>query len=284
MRKVWLLLPVLLWPATANAHQYWVEPNEFFFFTQTEAMDDKVSENLTFDFSGADVYFNPDINRAAESDQYTLTITQPDGSALKPTATFNGKTRLVGEAALKQRGTYLLSVARTGEPMYYCKLKDASWVEKARDALSTEEAEGAHCGGYFQYTKAYVTLHTPTDLWKESVGQALEIVPLSHPGTVFAGDTLKVKLLAGGKPLADTKIVGIYQGFRAKEHGQTPLAATTDKNGEASFTFTRASRWLLTAKQEIPNQDTAKAESTTHQASLMLEVNEPWVREWLSAE
>lgn len=281
-RSIAVAVCVLALPTVANAHLYWIEPNEFFFFAKTKAMDDKVSEKLSIESSGGDTYFNPDVNRLQDERAYRIEYRSPTGKVLAIKESFNGLSRHIDETALVEKGTYTLAISRTQSPMYYSKLANGQWVTKAKDELSDEEKQGGQVfGGYFQHMKSYVTLHTPTDAWKNPVGHTLELVPLSHPNLVTTGKSLKVQLLAHGKPLANTKIVGIYQGYRAKKHGETPLMAKTDAQGVATLKFPRSARWLLSAKHEEPQANNPKADLFEHQASLMLEVNEPWVFEWL---
>jgi uncharacterized GH25 family protein len=277
-----IFLGILLLPFSALAHQYWIEPNEFFFYSKTKAMDKKVSESLTFEFTGGDTYFNADVNRTHDPEAYSFTYLTPNGKALKPVQVFNGKNRRVIEANATQKGTYTLGISRTGAPMYYSKLADDSWVAKSKDQLTYAEKTGLKVsGGYFQHTKSYVTLHTPTDSWKKPVGHTLEIMPLSHPNKLFAGNVLRVKVLYKGAPLTNTTLVGIAQGDRAKKHGETAISTTTNERGIARLPFDWATRWLITVTHAETLENNPKANLHEHKASLMLEVNEPWVKEWV---
>jgi uncharacterized GH25 family protein len=272
---------LIVLPFSAQAHLYWIEPNEFFFYEKTKQMDKKVSEDLSFEISGGDTYFNADSNRTVDEAAYTFTYLKPDGSPLSPAREFNSPQRRIIETSVDSKGTYTLAVTRSGKPMYYSKLADDSWVAKAKDELTDDQMKGAKVfGGYFQHIKSYVTLHTPTDSWQKPLGHALEIVPLSHPNLVYSSDSLKVKVLYMGKPVKDTHVSAIYQGFRAKEHGKTPISVKTDETGVATLTFSQPSRWLITTKYIEKQGDNKKADLFEHQASLMLEVNEHWVKQW----
>ncbi len=282
---VYALIIIFLVPQQALAHLYWIEPAEFYYYAKTKAMDDKVSETLTFEFSGGDVYFNADTNRSFGDDasEYSFTYLLPDGSTLKPTHTFNGKTRHVVEAEANQKGTYTLAISRTGKPMYYSKLADDSWVAKAKDELTEKERLGAKVhGGYFQHSKSYITLHEMTNSWIKPVGHSLEIIPLSHPNDLYVGGSLPVQVLYQGKPLAGAELTAVFQGYRAKQHGEKPMTVQADAQGKAVIPFDRASRWLITVKHSEATTNQSKTDSHEHQASLMLEVNDPWVKEWMN--
>lgn len=82
------------------AHLYWIEPSEFFNYEKTKAMDAKVTENLTFEISGGDTYFNADTNRTFDKalNEYSFSYRQPDRSQLEILRSFNGETRHIVEA------------------------------------------------------------------------------------------------------------------------------------------------------------------------------------------
>jgi uncharacterized GH25 family protein len=275
-------LLTLLTLNTAQAHTYWIEPNEFYFYNKSKEIDAKVSEVLTFEFTGSDTYFNADINRAKdEPNAYRFLITDSKGNHIPTLDSWSGKTRAVFEAMITEPGTYALDAARTGTPMYYTKLSTGTYINKPANKLSKEElALKEKSIGYYQFAKSYTTLHKPTNTWKQPLGHTLEIIPLSHPNTIYVGDTLKVKLLFNGSPLAGTKVKAISQNFRFKKHGQTPQSTVTDNDGIATINFTSANRYLLSAHHDVKLKNDKKAEGLNYKASLMLQVNEPWVRKW----
>lgn len=268
--------------SAAQAHLYWIEPNEFYFYDKSKQMDKKVSQYLTFEFTGGDTYFNADVNRAkAEPDAYRFRILDKNKDEVAVDSIWHGKTRAIFESNVTEPGTYVIETVRLDPPMYYTKLASGDYIPKSADQLNGEEKETAQQSyGYYQFTKSYVTLHKPNDGWKNVLGHPLEIVPLSHPNTVYEGDSLKVKLLYKGEPLSNATINAIDQGFRFKNHGEVPISAKTDEQGVATITFPEADRYLLTVEHKTPLKDSPKAEGLSYKASLMLEVNQPWVRQW----
>ncbi|PIR39245.1 MAG: hypothetical protein COV35_01645 [Alphaproteobacteria bacterium CG11_big_fil_rev_8_21_14_0_20_39_49] len=266
----------------ADAHLYWVEPNEFFFYNKSKQIDEKVSEGFTFEFTGGDTYFNSDTNRAKDyPENYEFKIIDSEGEQVAVSNKFHGSTRAIIEADLNKPQTYAIGVARIGEPMYYTKLKNGEYINKSNDELTDEESDQkSNSIGYYQYAKAYSTLHKTSDTWKNPLGHKLEIIPLSHPNLLYEGDTLQIKVLFNGKAAPNKTINAIYQNFRFQKHGEVPISTTTDKDGIASIRFDKANRYLITVSHDEKTENDNKAEGLNYLASLMLQVNEPWVKDW----
>ncbi len=77
--------------------------------------------------------------------------------------------------------------------------------------------------------------------WTEPLGASLEIVPTSDPTDLFEGQTLGLRLLWNGKPLADLA-VGAAAAAPAKA-----LLLKTDPEGRVAFRLDRPGPWLLRA-------------------------------------
>ncbi|MET0552291.1 MAG: DUF4198 domain-containing protein [Vicinamibacteria bacterium] len=89
------------------------------------------------------------------------------------------------------------------------------------------------------YAKAVVRVgDTDDDSWSEPVGLGLEIVPLGDPTRLHAGDTLAVRVLENGRPLAGLSL-------RTLTRGRAPSAVTTDARGEASIALGAGGPWLI---------------------------------------
>jgi hypothetical protein len=92
---------------------------------------------------------------------------------------------------------------------------------------------------YTKHAKAVVRVgDTPDDSWHTPVGLALEIVPLSDPTVLKAGDALAVRVLRDGRPLAGLAL-------RAVTRGRAAAFAKTDADGRASFPLPVGGAWLI---------------------------------------
>jgi uncharacterized GH25 family protein len=92
---------------------------------------------------------------------------------------------------------------------------------------------------YTKHAKAIVRVgDTPDESWREPVGLGLELVPKADPTRLHAGDTLAVRVLEDGRPLAGLPL-------RAVTRGRAPAFVTTDANGEASIPLLSGGPWLI---------------------------------------
>jgi len=97
---------------------------------------------------------------------------------------------------------------------------------------------------------------TAEDAFDEPIGDTLEIVPLENPlrKTGGAYQTLKVKVLFRGEPLADARVNARHQGhYPSTDFTQ---GVTTDADGVATIDLTHKGAWVLMAEHEIePRQE-----------------------------
>ncbi|MDX2192058.1 MAG: DUF4198 domain-containing protein [Gemmatimonadales bacterium] len=114
--------------------------------------------------------------------------------------------------------------------------------EAIRAAWAAMPAPRAWRESYAKHVKTFVAVGAARDSsWREPVGQALELVPLAHPLALRAGDTLRVRLLRGGTPLAGAAVGAAREGAR---HA---TLVPTGPDGVAALPLPRAGRWLLRA-------------------------------------
>lgn len=82
-----------------------------------------------------------------------------------------------------------------------------------------------------------------------TLGARLEIVLLNDPNTLRIGQTMRVKILYEGKPVA-AKLLTSYDGFSDEEHAYT-TRGQSDANGLATFTVTAPGLWMARTKLNI---------------------------------
>ena len=75
--------------------------------------------------------------------------------------------------------------------------------------------------------------------WTRPIGLGLELVPERDPTQLVHGDTLTVRVLLHGAPLAGFSVGAI------RESGTRTTFSKTDAAGRATIVFTAAGRWLL---------------------------------------
>jgi hypothetical protein len=76
----------------------------------------------------------------------------------------------------------------------------------------------------------------------EPIGLALELVPLANPSTVHLGDSLRLRLLKNGRPLAGLAVAAC--------HASSPRRfETTNAEGEVGFALNLPGPWLFAATE-----------------------------------
>jgi cobalt/nickel transport protein len=98
------------------------------------------------------------------------------------------------------------------------------------------------------YTKAYVCAFGDDEGWHEPVGLKTEIVPLTNPGTLYAGGLFTGRVLLDGKPVPHSEVaVEWYPG--EDKRGQAPnealatISLVADDNGVFSFAAPKSGWW-----------------------------------------
>lgn len=119
---------------------------------------------------------------------------------------------------------------------------------------------------YSRYLKAIAT--TPEDgcdmsFLSKPIGQALEIVPLTHPGD-GCSETLDFELQYFGAP-----VEGATLHLNRTDELTDPIKMTTDSNGQASFNRPQAGVWYVHAAWAMPvDADRFEADFATMFSSL----------------
>lgn len=94
---------------------------------------------------------------------------------------------------------------------------------------------------YTKHAISYVRVGSaqPDSSWMSALGLGLEIVPERNPTAITAGETLPVRVLLNGSPLAGFSIGARHEG-RSKS-----AFVTTDGSGRAAVRLPAKGRWLL---------------------------------------
>lgn len=121
---------------------------------------------------------------------------------------------------------------------------------------------------YVKIAKAILRVGGGEDAsWGEPLGLALELVPEADPTRLRPGETLPVRLLLAGHPVADLAIGALGAGARA-------TLTRTDAEGRARVIIDRSGPWLLRATLIRPPA-TAEAPWQSHFTTLTLHVGAP---------
>lgn len=94
----------------------------------------------------------------------------------------------------------------------------------------------------------------------QPLGLPVELVPLTDPTTIKAGDRCRFRLLFEGNPVAGAQVGAIYARASTKPD-EWPLLARTDARGEVEFTLNDPGPWLVRAVHMVRRPDTTGREA-----------------------
>jgi uncharacterized GH25 family protein len=231
--KLAALVVAIALPLTAQAHKAWllpsstvVTPNEFV------TVDAAVSNDI--------FYFNHVPLRIDK-----LVVTAPDGSIVKPENLATGKFRSTFDLQLLQPGTYRLSNGNNGLTASYKVGEETRRWRGAAEAFAKEVPADATDLQVMQSqsrVETFITAGKPSELIASGTG--LELVPVTHPNDLFAGEKATFKLTIDGKPAAGLSVKIVPEGSRYRVK-QDDITVTSDADGAFAVTWPTAGRYWL---------------------------------------
>lgn len=171
-------------------------------------------------------------------------------------ATGDGKAVAPDVSKAKDHVTFSLPdsavyVSATMDNGYWTERQDGSWVNKAKDEVTDARTAGRNF-------KHAVSLVGEPGGAPRPQGLPLEIVPLADPLHLHAGDTLEIKVLADGVPVADVPVTAEY----TTDSEASPVR--TDAEGKARITVRNSGLNVIAASYKAPTDDPAKADTINH--------------------
>lgn len=240
--KLAALALALTLPVAAHAHKAWVLPSQTVLSGNEPwiTVDAAVSNDL--------FYFNHVPLRVEN-----VVIVAPDGSKPAPQNGHTGKYRSVFDLQLAQTGTYRIAVVNAGlfanweengQPKRWRGTPDTFKTEVPTDAKNLQVTQSAG------RIETFVTNGSPSTGALAATNQGLELIPITHPNDLFAGEAASFQLLIDGKPAAGLEIEIVAGGTRYRD-AQNEIKATSDADGKFSVTWPAAGMyWLETSLQD----------------------------------
>ena len=221
---------------SAEAHRPWLLPSATLTDgpTPVVTVDAAISEDL-FEFDSFPLQVD------------TLRVTAPDGSAVAPDARTEAKRRITFDVKLAQKGTYrVAAVTDTAMASWKVGAETRRW-RGAASAVAREvpaDAQELQVTRQLQRAETFVSNETPGPLAAGVSGEGLELVPLTNPTDLSAGDTSRFRMLLDGKPYAGADVTVIRGGNRYR-YKMGELALKTDAAGEFAVAWPEAGRYWL---------------------------------------
>lgn len=222
---------------TAHAHDVWLEPSSTVLSKAAYITVAGAVGNDKFHYNHAA------LRGVAEN----FSATAPDGTLVSPENLMNGKLRTVFDLNLTQTGTYRLAVVNSGIMASWKEGEQNKRFRGNAEAFAKEvptEAPELRVNESASRLETFVTVGKPTPI--QPTGKGLELVPLTHPNDLFAGETANFRFDIDGKPAAGIEVKVILGGSRYRNQvGEMTL--TTDAEGKVAITWPQAGMYWLDA-------------------------------------
>src|SRR3546814_717609 len=179
-----------------------------------------------------------------------LTVIAPDGKAIAASNENTGKYRNTFDVELKQAGTYRLALVNNGmSASYKVDGKNKRWRGTA-DKFANEvpnNAQDLNVSITHSRVETFVTAGKPNTTALQPVGQGLELIPLTHPNDLYAGESANFRFVVDGKPAAELDVSVIPGGIRYR--GQlNEIRVKTDKDGKFSVKWPTPGMYYISAR------------------------------------
>jgi uncharacterized GH25 family protein len=235
------LTAALLAPLASHAHKAWLLPS---------ATVSTVDQWITVDGAiSNDLFYFNHVPLRLDS----LTIIAPDGSKIAPENAHTGKYRSVFDLQLKQNGTYKVAILNQGLFANYEENGARKRWRGTPEKFATEvpaNAKGLEVNESVGRIETFVTAGKPSEAALKPSNVGLELIPVTHPNDLYAGEAAKFRFLLGGKPAANLE-VAVQAGGTRYRNEQEEQKLKTDANGELSVTWPKAGMyWLESALQD----------------------------------
>lgn len=247
---------VAVLPLAAHAHKPFMVPSETVLSAKGWITVDAAVSNDLF-------YFNHQPLRIENN----LSIIGPDGAAVEAANLNTGKFRTTFDVNLTANGTYKLAmVNNTLQATYEGENGERKrWRGSAATFASEVPANARNLQVSQSQTRieTFVTSGKPNDTALKSSGTGLELVPVTHPNDLVAGEPATFRFVLDGKPAAGIKVMVVPGGtrYRNKQSEQQFVAGS---DGQISITWSDPGMYWLEARTE---DDKAIKPAKTRRAS-----------------
>lgn len=229
----------LLLPGAAQAHRQWMQPSA----TVLSGNDAWVTVDAAV---SNDLFYFEHVPMRLDG----VKAFAPDGREVALENPSTGHFRSVFDVHLTQQGTYRIVSAMTGVMGSYVLNGETHRLPRGltSDKLAAAIPAGASDVRTVEMAnrnELFVTLGAPTPV-SQPTGVGLEMVPVTHPNDLYAGEAARFRFLLDGKPAAGLPVTVIPGGIRYRDSlGQMDLK--TDKDGMLAVTWPTAGLYWLNA-------------------------------------
>lgn len=236
-------LAALALPMSAQAHRAWLAPTS----TVLSGTDAWVG----FDAGMSNGVFIPD---HAAMNLAGLTITAPDGSTAQPENLNRARYRSSFDLHLTQAGTYRVANVMGGVIVSYKQGGEQKrWRGTEAEMAANIPADATEVVATRSASRieTFVTLGAPSTTALAPTGQGIELVPVTHPNDLVAGEAATFKLVRDGQPAAGLEVTVARGGTRYRDNPEE-ITVTTGADGAFTVTWPEAGMYWVNASVRTP--------------------------------
>ncbi|MHB9291046.1 DUF4198 domain-containing protein [Hollandina sp. SP2] len=176
------------------------------------------------------------------NDVYVL---QSGGKASLPLTANQGQLFYETSYTLKDNTPAILVGNRVGA--YYCIFTDGSYADGRRDEVAKAYPQKTIGRSHFyaKFSKTYLNPDPRDTMYRNPLGQTLEIVPLTNPAKIAKGKNAEFQVFYKGQPLGNAEVSATYNGYNPKRENSYALTETTKQSGRVRFKINQSGIWLV---------------------------------------
>ncbi|WP_448665142.1 DUF4198 domain-containing protein [Sphingomonas sp. CJ20] len=187
------------------------------------------------------------------------TVLQPDGTEGKVEHHAVGQFRATFDVHLTQQGTYKIGFVNQGLMGSYMLNGERKMLPRGTTAATLASAIPAGATDVVTTENStrneiFVTQGAPTTTVFKPTGKGLELVPVTHPNDLVAGEGATFQFVLDGKPAAGMFVTAIPGGNRYRDSlGQIDLK--TDAQGKVTIKWPTPGMYWLNVTPNAPRPE-----------------------------
>lgn len=197
-------------PATAQAHRQWMTASS----TVVSGEDNWVTVDAA---ASNDLFFIDHRPLAAKP-----TVTTPDGQTIDVANHSVGQMRATFDVHLQKQGTYRVAIVNEGVVGTYRQGGETKNLPRGTTRANLAERVPADAtdvvtADNVSRNEIYITQGAPTEEIFKPTGAGIELVPMTHPNDLYAGEAATFQFLRNGRPTEGLTVVAIPGGIRYRD-------------------------------------------------------------------
>lgn len=198
----------------------------------------------------------------------TLQVLGPDGQPVPVANTSTGsRSHNTFDVQLPKQGTYKVAIVTSSLNGQYETAAGERRRWRGTPAQISEipsDAKNVRITEQVQRSEAFVTAGKPNEAALKTTGSGLELVPVTHPTDLVAGEPITFQFALDGKPAPNVEVAVIAGGTRWR-NSPNETKYTTDKDGRVTMTWDAPGMYSLQA--ELEDDKPSVKQATVRRAS-----------------